>query len=218
MKSHIAIIIAVFIVLASATYYFFGRKIEDTTQQQIENSNTSAMEEELAHSASTLRELFEKGEPLTCAFEREDENGSVDGRVYIDDERVRADFTIAMQEQGSYEAHMIRDGEWIHTWGGPYEANTGMKLMINKEQTAEGSVDQDVFDVDQEVDYVCKSWNVDEALFKPPSTITFTELNVGAMMGGTAAQGGAGMDIDCSMCDQAPGAEAQAQCRTALGC
>ncbi len=177
-------------------------------------------------SASSLRELLTSNKNVTCTFARPtDESGTAqEGTVYVSGNNVRGDFTITTSKEGTKVAHMIQDGEWTYLWGkGFADEGEGYRVRVSEISGNSNEVMEfknDTFDADQEAEYTCTAWNKDESVFTIPNDIRFKEFSFGAVMSNAVADINANTDmkIDCSVCDQAPGADAQAQCRTALKC
>ena len=162
--------------------------------------------------ASSLSGLAASGQTLTCTYEKSDADGVQKGTVYLGQNKMRGDFDVTSNE-GSFPMHMISDGEWMHTWGGPMGEAQGMKMKVPPPGAAVGPGQGP--DMNEEMTMDCNPWPVDAGKFELPSNVQF--MDFGSAMGG---MGMAGMDMQamqCAACDQAP-PEEQDQCRQVLGC
>lgn len=209
MNKIILIIIAV-VVVGAGGYYMYSTNgtgsVSDDQEQHDPDSSVS--------SASSIRAMIESGKDISCTFAHSDEFASQNGTVYISNERMRGDFTITQESVGSFDAHMIRDGEWAYTWGDPSGQKIGAKISL---ANLEGDSDSESGpDLDQELDLKCDTWSVDESFFIPPTDIEFTDF--AAQLEQIQAATGDVKDAQCSACARVPDAEGQAQCRLALDC
>lgn len=218
MNKNILIGIGAIVIIAGGAWFFASNNGSTDTDINGTDDTMEQFEEE-SLSAKTLRELLISGKSLTCDFSHEEDGIEQTGTVYIDGERVRGDFFLGLEDSDE-EAHMIRDKEWVYTWGGPFgDEGEGLKVAVREVETDNnevGEYKEDTFDIDKETDYACRSWRADEEKFTPPSDITFREFSFSAALKEAAA--GVDIELNCNVCDQAPGEEAQAQCRQALGC
>ena len=162
---------------------------------------------------SSLSKLILSGKTLACSYEKTDENGTQKGTVYIAQNRMRGDFDVTTKNEGTFPMHMIHEGEWTYTWGGPMGETQGMKMKTPPPGANRGPGQGPDMDEDMKMD--CKSWPPDGDKFTPPAGVEFHEL--GGMMGSTGPDGVDMKALQCGACDQAP-PESQEQCRQALGC
>jgi hypothetical protein len=175
---------------------------------------------------SSLEELVASGQPVSCTFSKALEDGSQSGTVYVGTSKMRGDMQVTSSE-GSFPMHIIRDGDWTYTWGGPLGDNQGVKLKASTAQREVGS-SVDGPDMAEQMDMECQPWSVEESRFEIPSDVQFMELgSLGALASPSPAvsagiPGGAGGSIDmkqmqCAACNQIPEDQRQ-QCLQILGC
>ena len=122
-------------------------------------------------------------------------------------------------------AHMIVDSETSYTW---IEGNsTGFKMELNTapqgDQPAQG------VNVDEQLDYRCRTWSTDSALFNLPDNVEFKDFSAilppAVNLGSDAKVPTAGSNDSvtganaqqCAACDSVP-EPTRSQCRAALGC
>ncbi len=196
-------LVGIIILVAGSSRWFGGDTIEGDTLEDFRGS---------------VSDLYKLGKDITCTFERSDDAGTMSGTVYVTGEKMRGDFQITQAGGESFDSHTISDGEWIYTWGATQLGYVGTKIKITEtedvEQTGEAS---ETPNLDEEFDYKCNSWNVDNSLLVPPSDIEFQDLS--ATMQQLQEQSQSIQNtIDCSMCDSVPAGEAREQCRQSLGC
>jgi len=211
------IIGVVLAVVVGGGVYFASKKSDQTN----EAANVSSSEEQSDAPASftgTISELLGLGQNITCTFSRMDENGTVNGTVYLaaSGERIRGDFQMT-SSQGEMGGSLIRRDGTNYTWGDtPYGA-FAIKVAVEDEMS-DGMSDKDTqgVDFDENMDYTCSPWRVDEGKFELPSGVEFQDIS--AKMEAVNASVGATRDAQCGACDSIPDAAAKAQCKAALGC
>ena len=174
----------------------------------------------------TFATLFAFGQDLRCEFSYNDGANISSGVAYIakGGERIRGDFTIADSAAGPMEAHLIRDNGYHYMWGTLMGQGIKMKMEPGQEDElfVNGSGE---IPVDENTEYTCTPWAVDQGLFAVPTDIEFTELDT-HMEGAVQLRGSMEGSVDmsalkiqqCAACAQIPNAEAQAQCIAALQC
>lgn len=164
--------------------------------------------------AGSMYGLLSLHKNITCTFERTDEQGSVDGTVYVSGEHVRGDFTLSTAE-ASFEGHMIRDEQYVYTW-----ADTPFGQFASKIDYTKTDVDtleeqaQTNYGLNDEADYNCVPWEVDQSKFVVPEDVEFSDMT--SLITNVSAQGS--LSSQCGSCDAIPDEGAKAQCKVALGC
>ncbi|MCB9805667.1 hypothetical protein H6775_00740 [Candidatus Nomurabacteria bacterium] len=179
------------------------------------DDNGKMMEEDFAGS---VKDLFLSGKNVTCTFSRTDENGEMAGTVYIkaSEEKVRGDFTLKQSDGNEFETHVINDNQYGYTWGTSPFGTMAIKFDVSEDNKDDTESDDQPFNPDEKLDYKCKSWNIDESKFTPPSDVEFQDFSheMQMMQDSQASV----KNSQCSACDQIPDPNSQAQCRAALGC
>lgn len=199
-------------------------------------------------SKSSLKDLLTKASPTKCTVSSTNDMSDTSGVVYIANGNMRSDFTTTMKgTAGSGKviaSHMIVDSTMSYMWGD----EAGMKMGIKMARTDTLSAGQNqetpqanqfAIDMNQQSDYDCEGWTVDQSVFVPPANIEFQDMaqmmkaipamptnttnakesgaaipagGIGAQSGMSAAQ----LAEMCGACDQA--GAGRDQCRAALGC
>ncbi len=231
MKNTSLIIGVIIVIIAAAGGYFFmqsrsGNSLIDVAGKKMAGSGETKM--------MSLKELMNMGTSQMCTFSYSDDNGSVEGTSYTADGKVRTDFSGNQPEMGAYTGSMIFDSEYMYSWTS--NMPQGVKMAVTDalqediEEEIESSQQEDYqqqFDPNQEVEYNCSNWNVDNSVFTPPSDITFIDMTqqmeqLQQMMPEDAqtmeleAESSDMKAAQCATCDQA--GESAAACRQALGC
>ena len=224
-QSLIAIIIVLVLIILGGGVYILTQQQKDTTPLNTTTAlDTSATDTptvadntaETPITQNTLRDILASGKSLTCTFSQDDGDGIQQGTTYIDTGRVRADITVRKQDDTIKDSHVILNDGWAYTWGAAFDAKKGLKMKTVITATSTADSNNFVYP-DQHIDYHCTLWHADNSVFETPKDITFKEFSLGSQMF-QPTTGASNTAVDCSVCDQAPGADAQAQCRTALGC
>jgi hypothetical protein len=159
------------------------------------------------NSSTSLKALITKGIPQTCTYDI----GGTSGTIYVSGQKMRGDFE-AKDEEKTVKSHMIVDGDTSYMWteGQP----TGYKIVAEKEEgtTSEAGTSQTgPIDVNQDYNYICKPWVVNNSVFNLPAGINF--MNFGEM----SNPSGGSMPAQCSVCNSLTGDE-KTQCLVSLNC
>lgn len=176
-----AIIILAIIVIIGLVMYGNKDKTDsdtDTATTTEDGTDTNDTSDVSNSGKGELRNLFAMSGQMECTFSSEDSSSESTGTVYIADSMMRGDFT-TKQGTAMVESHMIKSGDMMHVWTGKQGAKMSAEAMMQPQTTGTNSS----VDLDQNVDYDCKSWRKDGSKFEVPSDVTF--MDVGAMMNAT---------------------------------
>jgi hypothetical protein len=206
MNKKILIAIGILLLLGGMGAYLFmskGKSQATTpTQEQAASGESSAQR--------SLKDLIGLGTAQECLFAMDEENSGV---VYVAGGKVRGDFSTQNEGQ-TIISHMIVDGQTSYFWMEGQEM--GYKYSVDSTVQAEGQTNQAAMDIDQKVDYDCKSWNSDPSMFILPEGIEFQDMSQFTAPTGEQTSSDT-KAAQCAACDSAP-EDAQEQCRAALGC
>lgn len=209
-KMMIGIIIVVVLIIGAVAFIM--------TKQPANGPGTSTVDE-----SQSLASLLAGGSQQ-CDFDYLVGETQSQGTMYIANGMARGDFSAAAQGR-TIVSHMIIRDEMMYTWQDG--VSTGVKLSTAAGTTDDSQADaQQPFDVDQALDYDCRSWSADSAQFELPTDVTFTDFS--AIVGGNAgadaalpaddAGDGAATPSQCAACDQVPAGESRDACLATLGC
>ena len=184
-----------------------------TVTEEAQSEDEADQEEVPSDFSGSLRELLALGRNVTCTVNQDDEEVSGTGTVYLSGGRVRADFDMTMKEgSGSMNGSSIQKDGMVYTWGttplGPFAAKVSASDK-NSDNDDQG------FDYDENLDFQCERWSVDESKFDLPTDVDFDDINEAVDQIDAAME--KVDDARCAACDQAP-AGAREQCLAALGC
>ena len=165
-----------------------------------------------------LLDLINKGSDLQCTFSGETDGTKTSGTTYISGKKVRGDYKIEVEGK-VMESNLISDNEYMYTWSS--EMAQGMKMKIDefeksdddntsKDDQAKQEKNMEAFQDDY--DYNCTKWNVDDSKFNVPTNIEFTDYS--AMMKNVPTS----PDNLCSACDMIQEAGDKAECKAQLNC
>ena len=163
----------------------------------------------LGKTKTSLKNLMGAGENMKCEWKIEDEASGVgNGTVYVSGEKFRQDMEI-VEEGQTMKMHIISDGQWIYQWNST--TKEGVKMSMNEiEKMETESTDQtenqaesfSTEDFEEEFEYDCDRWVVDNSLFKVPSDVQFSDMTE---MIKTFQEGSENMMTDmCKMCETLP--------------
>ena len=127
----------------------------------------------------SLAGLMALGTAQQCAFSQNVVGSSNSGTVYVSAGKVRGDFTSVADGQTT-QAHMISDGQDVYTW--IEGINLGFKATMSEGQAATpGTPASGGVDVNQQLNYDCSPWSVDNSKFAVPTSIQFNAMGAGMM-------------------------------------
>ncbi len=190
------------LVLGGAYYLWSGSS--DATQNSPEETESIK---------SRFSSLVQTGQSYECTFEYDDGSNTSSGVVYMTAgaNQLRGDFNVTDSAAGPMEIHMIRDGGYNYMWGSSMPG--GIKMAVTNEESL--FEDETNSPVNENVDYECRSWDVDNGKFSLPSDIEFQDMT--AFQADMEASVGASAD-QCKACDMIGDENAAASCRTAMRC
>ena len=129
--------------------------------------------------SGTFASLMAMGGSYTCDVKTNFDGNVSQGKMYINGKTFRGDFSSTVNNQGM-TTHMIHTGDVMWSWTDGMAQ--GFKMAI-PEASASGDTPTSnaQFDYNQNVEYTCTPWMVDQALLTPPATIDFMELGENGM-------------------------------------
>lgn len=181
------------------------------------SNGTSVDENSSEKELQTFGALVARGESVECTFEHDDGINMSNGVAYMTDgaERIRGDFTVIHNGE-TMEGHMIRKDGYNYVWGSFYPQGVKMRVTEeNRNEFVSGNDDGEAT-IDENTEFECTSWRVDDSKFDLPAGIEFIDVMAQMQQNMEASMETQG--LDCSVCDQAPEGAARTQCLQALGC
>lgn len=210
MKNKGIIVIFVLLLLGLGAFFMFSSKDKGPNDSKTANVDTTTSEKKTGETSS-LKDLFMAGLPQSCTFSSDTDGYKSEGTIYTTKGKMRGDFK-GMVDGKELGTHMIYDGETSYIWTDG--ENKGFKTTLSEEQKADlqnDSKSQGTVDLDQELNYSCKPWAANGAVFVLPTDVEFLSLD--EMMGDLKTQMGA----QCSVCEELDG-EARTSCLETLKC
>ncbi|MEZ4103430.1 MAG: hypothetical protein R3B55_02670 [Candidatus Paceibacterota bacterium] len=178
------LVLGILILGGAALLIFSGGKNKDKDENVIteessmeQDSNKEAENQKDFEEKTTLNSLMKKGGNYECVFSHKTEVGESTGTVYISGQKIRGDFSskvsvAGLGDMGDIQTHMISDGESIYSWSSM--SSDGYK--IPKSEEGKSNQENTNFKSDQELDYKCVAWSVDQSKFSLPTNITFKSI------------------------------------------
>lgn len=169
------------LVLGGISFFVFKNNTDtvptDSSTEQVASEDTSKDAPKDFNEKTTLAKLVEKGGSHKCTFSHTTQVGTSTGTVYIYGKKIRGDFVskVSIAElPGLNDIHssMISDGESIYTWSSM--TPEGYKASVQQETST--TTTQTNVPTNQELDYSCTAWMVDESKFSLPTHITFKTI------------------------------------------
>jgi hypothetical protein len=179
MSKKLIITIVVFVLLlgGAAAAYFVSNN-NDNNQQAENTENTS---QTTSGDQTSLKSLLAQNRNLTCSYSGTDGSGNQNsGTVYIAGERVRGNFVLVYPDGKQYKSNMIQDGTYMYLWeDGSVE---GFRYDISKfrgedDANKDDSPQNQGIDQDQQFNFDCQNWTVDESKFQVPANVNFADFS-----------------------------------------
>lgn len=217
VKRNTLIFVAIaLLVLLGIVIFFLTRGSSSNTSSPTQTMEPTTIESNTpASGMQSLRSLLGFSTSQMCKFS-DDETGS-SGNIYVSSGKMRGDFATVVNGQAT-SSHMYSDGQTMYIWveGADIGYKNSLSAMESITPIPEtGPASQATFDIDQQIDYQCQDWSVDESMFQLPSGVEFRDLSL--MMQEIPDAMTDDSQDKCSACDSLSG-EAKTQCLTALGC
>lgn len=189
MNMNTKITIALVLVIVAGLLVFVAmRAPEESTQES--TGEAENLEEQMGEMSDDLDRgeapttgtgsfayLMESGRNLKCDIVYEPQSGtSVVATVYVDGEHMRVDSEMMMAGE-TYLSHMIMDHDMVYTWNESGASNMAVKFKVDEADTETEMADSTrQVDLNQQVDYDCSLWTVDDSVFNPPADIEFMDM------------------------------------------
>lgn len=170
------------VVLVSYIFVYKGNNNSNDSKKEkvVDVIKKESIEENISFEENTnIFSLAKRGGDFKCDFLHNAPPSFSAGVVYISNNKVKGEFVsnINLPEYGisnEIKSYMISDGESVYTWTSM--SNDGYKASINKSATLDN---QEVIQMDymnEDLNYKCESYNVDQSKFLLPTNITFKKI------------------------------------------
>jgi len=188
----------------------------------------------------SLKDFLAMNVAQKCSYNRTDATMDISGTTYVDNGKVRTDTVMTDHKtQKVVHSQAIIDSGYMYAWSDSTPFGVKMQLAALMTATSTKTAPTNgAPDVEAKYDYNCAAGAVDGTVFVPPTNVEFKDMS--AMMQQMMGKNGMGSDSAgfdpstgameagapgasknaamCGACAQAPNAQAQAQCKIALGC
>lgn len=131
----------------------------------------------------SLLELIGLGQSISCTYTYTDaEMGEGSGTGFFDNGRMRIDYQVT-EGESTFDGHMINDGKRMYSWSASPEGSFAMVMDVSAEEgTDEQNAEYDtetegMESLEEDVNYDCKRWHIEESRFIPPTDIEFTDMS-----------------------------------------
>jgi outer membrane lipoprotein-sorting protein len=184
MKKKIAGLLTVFVAIV----FLSGcgqKQSQDEQQNQKQRSEKQSNEKQFREQegveesfTGSIADLMKRDNALKCEWSMDDSGQRGEGVVYISGENYRQE--INLTEPQTMKAYSVSDGEFIYNWTD--QAKQGMKMKKSKaesQQTQQQETYQEsnTVDINENIDFNCSGWNVDESKFNLPKDVDFIDLD-----------------------------------------
>jgi hypothetical protein len=152
-----------------------GQKDTPITSTQAPQVTEATSPDESSFSGS-VKDLLALGKNLKCTWTFENEQSQMAGTVYVSGTKSRTDMLVNAPQTENLTTHFISDGQTAYSWtdGQPQ----GYMFKINPDdQNTPDPENQQYRDWQNEYEYKCDTWSLDNSLFQIPQDIKFVDLN-----------------------------------------
>jgi hypothetical protein len=167
----------------------------------------------------SIKSLIAGGKAVKCSFSKTTNEVTIAGTVYAGNGKVREDYS-STAAKTAVEGHMIVDGKTGYMWNDAMK-DQGFKFDMTAPQPTSGaSKKSQTPDINQDINFSCQGWNVDNAVFALPAGVTFSSLTVPAAVTSGDANNpvqGSG-STSCSVCNNIPAGAGRDSCKAQLHC
>lgn len=131
---------------------------------------------ESASENTSFNQLLASGENARCTYDYTDESGNRSyGTAYFSgDDRMYGDFTNVSAEGTTNQAYVVRNGDIQYVWQAG--SNEGFKTDVSQSTEETQTETSQNLDPDQNYEFKCVSWTVDESLFELPNDVEFVDI------------------------------------------
>jgi hypothetical protein len=183
----ILVVIAAVIVGAGAFLYTSRDDSEDATLSDTPTATETETHDEAGSFSGSYFSAIEKGEALECTWRVPEELASEfqvgEGQFYTDGKsRGRAEASFKNND-AVFTTHSVFNQDAIYNWTELPESGPTVGFKISqeslKQMDSELSAEerQQAEQIRAEYQFDCEPWNVDEAKFKLPAGVSFTEIS-----------------------------------------
>jgi len=163
---NIIIVIVLAVLVVGGGIYFINQSNDDSKEE--------------SYFSDKITDMFEKGKPLECSAEVNNEEGQIKAVYYFDNENkmVRVEMEIIDKGTGltTNTVSIIRDS-WNYFWDDLMNKD-GMKIKFDEEKDSINPTENpSLEDSDLKFDFVCKKWKVDSTKFDLPKDKSFRDLS-----------------------------------------
>lgn len=208
----ILIALAAAVVIGGGIWWFAGGKDDDSASQSGQETTNFSQ-------ASTINELLAQNENLMCTYSGTDDQGNANsGTVYLADGRMSGNFSLRAPGEDAIASNLINDGQYQYSWqeGEDEGVKISLEQITANQPAMDSQSDEPASSVDQDEDYnfECQEWSVDESRFSPPGDVDFIDYSQQIEDAQQAQE--ANSEALEEACAQISDAEARAACEASL--
>lgn len=187
MNTKTITVVVILLLVAATGYYFFNNDQSKTSvavKEQNSVADTPLDTPTNERGMGSLMSLMGLGQNTLCTFSYVDESTgqTSSGEFYYDggSNKFRVDSTT--EADGTmFVTHMINDSESSYMWS--EGSGETFAIRMSADVNTDSSVQEydtdgpnEPLSMDQEVDYDCNSWRVDNSVFVPPADVEFMDM------------------------------------------
>jgi hypothetical protein len=167
----IGIVVGVIVVLG-AGYYLFT----NMGSSAVENTEQGAAVEQSSDKKMAFADFVKQGGSYKCTVTQSFEGTQTQGTTYIDNGKIRGEYTAQVQGMSIDAAFIVKDG-YTYSWSSAMP-NMGFKVKVDETAGDTGATASGTYSYngDQIGDYNCESWTADASKFALPAGVTFQAI------------------------------------------
>jgi len=187
-KKLLAIVAVVVLLLLGGGAYMMsqsGQSSDSTVNDSVNDKNVMMEKTQPTTDTTTppdgaksIFDLLSMTGSQQCTFSLDQDGSKMESVAYINDKKVRTDVSI-VANGAEQKMHMIVDDQVAYTWidGMPNGFKVSAEMMKEQVETPTNVPGAGQMpDFNQDVNYDCKPWIVDNTLLTPPADVMFIDM------------------------------------------
>lgn len=180
MKKNNLLLLIGGIVVIGLIIFFLYKNNENQDLPNLESENVGLLDEQSTGKKMSFSSfLGTQTGAYECRVTQYVDEGfshTIEGKVWINNEKIRGDFDISVSGMNLTSSMIARDG-FVYTWTSMSPIGYKAKeVKGDKEDSAGGESGTYSWNSEQIGDYDCVSWSVDDSKFVLPSSVNFQEI------------------------------------------
>jgi len=124
---------------------------------------------------SSMEEMMKQGKSMKCTYSTKEDDTQINAVAYFDIAQGRyfVESEISAQETAKQVSYMMTDKTASYMW--LKGSNSGTKFVLNEADKTNDNTEEVGLVPDDKLNFKCKTWSVENTIFKIPSEINFID-------------------------------------------